>query len=62
MSEQEQGPSIDTSVTHPARRYDYLLGGTTNFPADRESGERLIATFPTMRVAVQENRASCAER
>jgi hypothetical protein len=24
---------IDTSVVHPARRYDYLLGGKDNFEA-----------------------------
>jgi hypothetical protein len=23
---------IDTSTPHPARRYNYLLGGTDNFP------------------------------
>ncbi|GAA5194500.1 SAM-dependent methyltransferase [Rugosimonospora acidiphila] len=47
---------IDTTVAHPARRYDYLLGGTANFPADRESGDRILAAFPTARVAVLENR------
>jgi hypothetical protein len=47
---------IDTSVAHPARRYDYLLGGKDNFAADRESGDRLIAAVPTMRTGVLENR------
>jgi hypothetical protein len=56
VSDQESGISVDTTVAHPARRYDYLLGGKDNFAADRESGERLIATFPTMRTAVLENR------
>jgi hypothetical protein len=28
---------VDTSVAHPARRYDYLLGGKYNFASDRES-------------------------
>src|SRR5215475_10486399 len=28
-------PEIDTSVAHAARVYDYLLGGTNNFAADR---------------------------
>jgi hypothetical protein len=49
-------PRIDTSVAHPARRYDYLLGGKDNFAADRESGDRLIAAVPTMRTGVLENR------
>ena len=28
-------PGIDTSVAHPARVYDYWLGGKDNFAADR---------------------------
>jgi SAM-dependent methyltransferase len=47
---------IDTSVSHPARRYDYLLGGIDNFPADRESADRMIAAMPAARVGAQENR------
>jgi S-adenosyl methyltransferase len=34
---------IDTAVPHPARIYDYLLGGTTNFAVDREAAERASA-------------------
>jgi hypothetical protein len=30
---------IDTSVAHPARVYDYWLGGKTNFAADRVAAE-----------------------
>jgi hypothetical protein len=48
--------SIDTSVAHPARRYDYWLGGKDNFAADRQSGDAIAATFPTIRTAVVENR------
>ncbi|HEY2670244.1 MAG TPA: SAM-dependent methyltransferase [Rugosimonospora sp.] len=47
---------IDTSVAHPARRYDYLLGGKDNFAADRESGDRMVAAFPATRIAMLENR------
>ncbi|HEY2669741.1 MAG TPA: SAM-dependent methyltransferase [Rugosimonospora sp.] len=47
---------IDTSVAHPARRYDYWLGGKDNFAADRESGEAVAAAFPTIRMAALENR------
>jgi SAM-dependent methyltransferase len=32
--------SIDTEVATEARVYDYLLGGVTNFPVDRETAER----------------------
>jgi len=48
---------IDTTVAHPARRYDYWLGGKDNFAADRESGDAIAAAFPSIRTAVLENRA-----
>ena len=38
---------IDTSVAHPARVYDYWLGGKDNFAADREAAEQVIAARPT---------------
>lgn len=47
---------IDTSVPHPARRYNYWLGGKDNFQADRESGDAMAAAFPTIRLAALENR------
>lgn len=40
-----------------ARIYDYLLGGTHNFPADREAADALLAMFPSSRLAAQVNRA-----
>ena len=48
---------IDTSTAHPARRYNYWLGGQDHFAADRESGDLLARAFPTIRVAARENRA-----
>jgi S-adenosyl methyltransferase len=47
---------LDTSRAHPARRYDYWLGGKDNFAADRESGDMVAAQFPAIRTAVIENR------
>jgi hypothetical protein len=47
---------IDTSVAHPARRYNYWLGGKDHFAADRASGDLLAEAFPTARIAAQENR------
>ena len=47
---------IDITVAHPARRYDYLLGGKDNFAADRESGDALDAVFPHIRAAARSNR------
>jgi hypothetical protein len=48
---------FDTSVAHPARVYDYWLGGKDNFAADREAGERVIAAQPAILVGVRANRA-----
>ena len=60
MSEPDQRaplpPTIDTSVAHPARRYDYWLGGTVNFAADRASGDAIAKVFPHIRTAIIENR------
>ncbi|WP_188127276.1 SAM-dependent methyltransferase [Actinoplanes lobatus] len=47
---------MDTSVAHPARRYNYWLGGKDHFAADRESGDLLAKAFPTARIAALENR------
>jgi hypothetical protein len=47
---------IDTTVAHPARRYNYFLGGKDNFEADRISGDDAIANFPTIKIAAIENR------
>ncbi|MDG6107618.1 SAM-dependent methyltransferase [Dactylosporangium aurantiacum] len=47
---------VDTTRPHPARRYDYLLGGKDNFAADRASADELALTFPHIRTAARENR------
>ena len=54
------GPSaeIDTSVAHPARVYDYWLGGKDNFAADREAAEQAIAANPGIVTDVRANRAA----
>jgi len=51
---------IDTTVAHPARVYDYWLGGKDNFAADREAAERVLAVTPGLRQRVQANRAFLA--
>ncbi|MEV0847875.1 SAM-dependent methyltransferase [Streptomyces sp. NPDC049954] len=33
--------TVDTSTPHPARVYDYFLGGKDNYPVDQELAERL---------------------
>ena len=47
---------IDTSRPHPARTYDYFLGGKNNFAADREVADKVLAGWPAIRVGVRENR------
>src|SRR3954469_8340181 len=49
-------PGIDTSVAHPARRYNYWLGGKDNFAADRASADAIEDKFPGMRAGVLANR------
>jgi hypothetical protein len=49
--------SFDTSVSHPARTYDYWLGGKDNYEADRRVGDLVSATQPGVRAAVRANRA-----
>ncbi len=49
-------PDIDTSVAHPARVYDYWLGGKDNFAADRALGDAIKAAVPTIQVMARANR------
>jgi hypothetical protein len=48
---------LNVNECHPARRYDYLLGGKDNFAVDRESGDRLVAAHPGVKTSVLANRA-----
>jgi hypothetical protein len=48
---------LDTSRPHPARIYDYYLGGTDNYPADQEAAEALLRVAPMIRASAQVNRA-----
>ncbi|WP_078860395.1 SAM-dependent methyltransferase [Streptomyces rubellomurinus] len=49
--EQPTQTDLHTDRAHPARVYDYLLGGKTNFPADRAVGDRVLADWPGARAA-----------
>jgi hypothetical protein len=60
QSGQGKHPGFDTSVAHPARVYDYWLGGKDNFAADREAAERVLAVTPGLRFRVRANRAFLA--
>jgi SAM-dependent methyltransferase len=51
-----QPPDLDTSRPSIARVYDYWLGGTDHFQADRDEAERLLQTNPDLRRLARENR------
>jgi hypothetical protein len=51
---------FDPTVAHPARVYDYWLGGKDNFEADRIAGEETIAAYPAIRASALANRAFLA--
>ncbi|MFE5140407.1 SAM-dependent methyltransferase [Streptomyces fagopyri] len=48
---------IDTSRPHPARIYDYLLGGKDNYEVDQRAGDELAAAAPEARIGLRANRA-----
>jgi hypothetical protein len=48
---------IDVTRPHPARMYDFYLGGKDNWPADREAAARVLAAAPEVRAIARENRA-----
>jgi hypothetical protein len=57
MTEGEDAPpGVDVTQPTRARLYDYLLGGTNNFPVDREAAEKLLAIVPDMVDAILANR------
>ncbi|WP_035855637.1 SAM-dependent methyltransferase [Cryptosporangium arvum] len=47
---------LRTERPHPARIYNYLLGGDDNYPADRAAAEAGLAVNPGARVAARSNR------
>jgi hypothetical protein len=59
MADQDQGwvpTDLKTHIPHPARIYDYLLGGKTNFAPDRKAAESGIAAAPEVRDIARANR------
>ncbi len=57
MADEGWTAQINTNVAHPARMYDYYLGGKDNFPADREAAEQALAATPATRDMARQNRA-----
>jgi len=51
------GPiELNTDVAHPARMYDYFLGGKDFYEADREAAEQALRDFPSVRLTARTNR------
>src|SRR6266849_3806548 len=48
---------IDTSRPHPARMYNYFLGGKDNYLVDQEAAREVLRQAPEMRLIAKENRA-----
>jgi SAM-dependent methyltransferase len=49
-------PEIDPTRPSPARIYDFWLGGSQNFAADREAGQRAAEAMPGLPTSAQANR------
>ncbi|TLP66126.1 SAM-dependent methyltransferase [Microbispora triticiradicis] len=50
-------PAIDSSASHSARVWNYLLGGKDNYAVDREAGDMIMRMFPDIaRIARQQRR------
>jgi S-adenosyl methyltransferase len=50
-------PELNTGQAHPARVYDYMLGGKDNFAADRALGDAVTRAMPSAPFMARANRA-----
>jgi O-methyltransferase involved in polyketide biosynthesis len=50
-------PKVDATKPHPARIYDFWLGGKDNFAVDREAGQQIIDVLPGIVTGVRAQRA-----
>lgn len=55
-TEETRPPTVDTTVPHSARIYDWWLGGKDNFAVDRAMGSALMESIPTLPAMAAENR------
>jgi S-adenosyl methyltransferase len=53
----EMPPEINPSEPHPARIYDYFIGGNNHFAADRETAAEVLRRSPAAHIAARENRS-----
>ncbi|CAM5519963.1 SAM-dependent methyltransferase OS=Streptomyces tendae OX=1932 GN=GUR47_12630 PE=4 SV=1 [Streptomyces tendae] len=57
MTGQHNPAGIDTSKPHPARMYDWYLGGKDNYPVDEAMGRQMLTLDPRVPVMARVNRA-----
>ncbi|GAA0987692.1 SAM-dependent methyltransferase [Acrocarpospora macrocephala] len=57
MKEDSAPVELKVHIAHPARMYDYYLGGKDNFAADRKTAEESLRVAPEIRDIARENRA-----
>lgn len=50
------GVTVDTSVPHSARLYNYFLGGKDNYEVDRKAAEQVLEVLPGARTVARANR------
>jgi hypothetical protein len=56
LAEQHAPPGVDPTMPSPARLYDYYLGGTHHYPADRAAAERIRTVLPELTDGAWANR------
>ena len=52
--------AFDSSVAHPARIWDYWLGGKNHYAADRAAGDHVLQVAPVVREVARADRAFLA--
>ncbi|WP_371784035.1 SAM-dependent methyltransferase [Streptosporangium subroseum] len=56
MTEETAPQGVDPHIPNAARMYDYHLGGTTNFAADRVVGDMVLSVAPEMHEVARQGR------
>ena len=54
---EERDDRLGSKRAHPARLYDFFLGGKTNYPVDRAAALQTLRVNPATMTAARENRA-----
>ena len=57
VANQQEEPPFDSTVAHPARVYDYWVGGNDHFLADRAAGDAVVRAKPGILQNILANRA-----